>query len=182
MRIAITAAVTTAFLLIRSPSVARASTNDTWAVSTGISELVLLGPVTGAVSTSWDVTARGCLYRAAAWAAGARLSFGPLSPELFARVGTDQRIGSWAPSLGLEVAVSGLPFIDKGDALLAELRKESRKDVVPVYLAMQAIPLRFVLWERLTISLLDLQVGTYVAPFGQFVRLQLGIVSGGLTL
>lgn len=153
-----------------------------WAVTTGLSELLVLGPVSSALSTSWDVTAHGPLFRALAWSAGGRLSFGPVSPEAFARLSAAPKIERWSPSVGVELGVSRRAHDDQGGALLSELREQSRSDLAPLYLAMHAMPLRFVVWRRLSLSALEFQAGTYVAPFGRFVRLQLGFISGGMVL
>lgn len=167
-------------LLSASPISAKAQ--ERWRLATGVSEQLVLGPVSSAASTSWDVMGEGPLHRALTWSAGGRLALGQLSPEGFARLSASPYLGSWEPSLGVELGVGRRAHDDHGGALVSELRDQSRTQLVPVYLAMHAVPLRFALWKRLFVSVLELQVGSYVAPFGRFVRLHLGFVSGGIAL
>lgn len=170
-------------LLVFVPSSAQAvSAAERLALTAGVSELLVLGPVSSALTTSLDVTARGALYRALGWSGGARLGLGPVSPEAFGRLSLRPRLGAWTPAVGLELGLSGRARDDHGDALLSELRAQSRAGLVPLYLALHASPLCFHVRERFVIGALDLQLGSYVAPFGRFVRVQLGIVSAGIAL
>jgi hypothetical protein len=66
--------------------------------------------------------------------------------------------------------------------LLAEARASARRDLTPVYVAVHAVPLRFRAFDRFALSLLELQIGTHVSPFGRYLRLQLGLLGVGVTL
>jgi hypothetical protein len=160
---------------------ARAQTSSL-EVGLGTSALLVLGPMSGSSSFAVDATARGPLARAWQWNAGVRVGVSPPSPELFAGVAIAPRIGAWQPSVGLELGLSTRGDDDAGSALLREARDASRTGLSPVYFAFHGAPLSFWLADDWRFSVLELQLGTHVAPLGRYVRAQLGIVSLGMRL
>jgi hypothetical protein len=149
---------------------------------TGASSLLVLSPVSGRASFALETAAQGPITPAWRWVGGARLGFGPLSPEAFARLAVTPRWHDWMPSAGLELGLSARAGHDSGGALLAEERALSRRDLVPAYVALHAAPLCFQLFGRIRVSVLELQTGTYLSPFGRYVRLQVGLLSAGIAL
>jgi hypothetical protein len=129
-----------------------------------------------------DASVRGPIAGAWQWNVGARLGLSPPSPDLFGGVAISPRLGAWEPSVGLELGFSARGDDDTGDALLREARDASRDGLSPIYSAIQAAPLSFRFGDDLRLSVLELQLGTYVQPLGRYVRAQLGIVSLGVAL
>jgi hypothetical protein len=129
-----------------------------------------------------DLVVEGKVYHALHWAGGARLGFGPVSPEAFARISNVPRSKSWLPAVGLEVGVSDRAQQDTGDVLLAELRSVARDGVFPMYVAFHAVPLRFEVWDTFRLTVLQLTLGTYIAPLGRFTRVEVGVVGVGMVL
>lgn len=151
-------------------------------VAAGSSALLVAGPLSGDASFSLDVAARGTLVGALWWSAGMRLGMAPTSPEGFGRISASPLTGRWQPELGLELGVTGRAHVDSGGTLLEESRAASREGLWPVYLALHATPLRFAFAKRYWLSVLELQIGSHLFPFGRFARGQLGLVSAGVLL
>lgn len=151
-------------------------------LAAGTSALLLLGPVSGESSFSLDLLARGEMVPALWWVGGVRTGLAPLSPELFGRLSAAPRAGVWRPDVGLELGLSRRAHVDTEGALLEESRAVSRERLWPLYLAIHAAPLRFAFAKRYWLSALELQLGTQLAPFGRFVRAQLGLASLGVAL
>ncbi len=151
-------------------------------VYVGPSSLMLLGPVSGEIGWAFDVGVQGPLHATWRWMAGARLAMSPIAPEMFGGVSAQPRFGRWSPSVGVELGLTARGLADQGDRLLMELRDVSSRDLVPLYVALYAAPLRFHVSPRWRLSLLELGVGTHVAPFGRYVRLQLLLAAIGVAL
>lgn len=151
-------------------------------VTGGASSLFVLGPLSGQASTAIDASVTGPISELFAWTGGARLGIGPWSSEGFARVSAALSLGAFAPAAGLELGVSARSDDDSGERLLSDGRAASRKDLFPGYIALHTSPLRFRVFERYRLSVLELQVGTHLAPFGRFVRLNVQLISLGVVL
>jgi hypothetical protein len=120
--------------------------------------------------------------RVVMWGTGARLGFAPALPEFFVRALLAPKMGAWQPAAGLEIGVTARAHFEDGAENFGDIREASRRDVFPVYLALQTMPLRFEVGERFRVSILELQIGTHLAPYGRLVRLQLGLIPAGLSL
>ena len=151
-------------------------------LSGGASSLIVLGPLSGQASTALDVNVTGPISDVFAWSAGARLGIGAWSSEAFGRVTAAVSFGSLAPAAGLELGLSARSDDDSGDKLLIQGRAASREELFPGYVALHAAPLRFRLFERFRLSVLELQVGTHFVPLGRFVRLNLQLISVAVAL
>jgi hypothetical protein len=176
------AMLTSLLLLATGLSAPIPSASSDWELSTGASELMYLSALSGGVSTAAEAAIEGPVHGPLRFAAGARLGFRPVAPELFARLLSCIALESWRPSAGVELGVSARADYESYDGLLGELRRASHRDLVPVYFAFVAAPLHFALSDHWRLNVLELHVGTHIAPLGRYVRLQLGLVSLGLVL
>jgi hypothetical protein len=172
------ASLVAAATLDASPANA-AGAPDAVELSSGVSMLLVLGPVSGTASPAVEAAVHGPIARRFRWAGGVRLGLSPVSPEAFGRFSVAPGDGSWRPTAGIELGIGGRASADGGDALLSELRAQSREHLSPVYAAIHAAPLRFVLSERWRLSVLETELGTQLTPFGRFVRAELAFVSVG---
>jgi hypothetical protein len=148
----------------------------------GAAFLLMLGPLSGSGQASVEASVEGALTSHYAVTAGARLQPSSGAPEAFVRFSSTAQLHAWLPALGLELGATGWSDDDSGGALLAEARASARRDLVPIYVAMHAAPLRFRSFERFSLSFLELQVGTHLSPFGRYLRLQLGLFAVGVVL
>jgi hypothetical protein len=107
---------------------------------------------------------------------------GSLPVEVFARALLSPSLGTWRPSVGPELGLSGLPVvINPRGGLPDDLSRRHAEKLGPAYVALHAAPLRFV-FQRFTASALELQWGTSLNQPGSTLRLQLGLVHLGMTL
>jgi len=148
----------------------------------GTAFLVMLGPLSGSGAATIEASVEGALTSRYAVTAGGRFEAGSGAPEAFVRFASTAQLGAWLPSIGLELGATGWSDNHSGGALLAEARASARRDLTPVYVAVHAVPLRFRAFDRFALSLLELQIGTHVSPFGRYLRLQLGLLGVGVTL
>ena len=151
-------------------------------VSAGASSLLVLGPLSGQVSTAIDASVSGPVVNMFRWTAGARLGLGAWSSEAFGRFSAALSFGTFSPTAGIELGLSARADDDTANKLLSEGRASSREQLVPAYVALHAAPLRFALFERYRLSALELQIGTHFVPFGRFVRLNVQLISIGVAL
>jgi hypothetical protein len=151
-------------------------------ISGGASSLIVLGPLSGQASTAIDASLSGPITDVFAWSAGARLGIGAWSSEAFGRVTAAVGLGLLSPAAGIELGFSARSDDDSGDKLLADGRASSREDFFPGYIAIHTSPLRFRLFERFRLSVLDFQVGTHFVPLGRFVRLNVQLISVAVVL
>jgi hypothetical protein len=152
-------------------------------VSAGAPVTGYMSPFSGVASFGIEGAVHGRFGGSFLWGAGGRLGFAPALPEVFARVLlAPPLLGAWQPAAGLEVGVTARAHFDDGAEQFGDIREASRRDVVPVYLALQTMPLRFRVGERFRVSVLEVQIGTHFAPYGRLARLQIGIVSAGISL
>jgi hypothetical protein len=151
-------------------------------VSVGAPATLYLSPFSGASSFSLEGAAHGRVARVFMWGAGMRLGFAPALPEVFGRALLAPSMGAWQPAAGVEIGVTTRAHFEDGAERFGDIREASRRDVVPVYVALQTMPLRFEVGERFRVSILELQIGTHLAPYGRLARVQVGLVSAGLSL
>jgi hypothetical protein len=130
----------------------------------------LEGCVRGVISGPWG------------WQAGGRIGLSPARPELFGGLLVVQEIGSWRPSIGLELGVTSRAKFDEGKGLLRETRKAMDESNSPFYFAVQTAPLSFEFSGWWRASLLEVHVGTHLSHIGRTLRVQLGILSVGAHL
>ena len=176
-------AVLGCLLVVAAASPAAADEDDgPLTVLAGTSYLLMLGPVSGTGGASIEAGVEGGITSRYAYAAGARLELGSGAPEVFARLSGTTRLGAWLPAAGLEMGATCWNDEDSGGALLADARASSRRNFVPVYVAVHTVPLRFQAFEQIALSFLELQVGTHVGPFGRYLRLQVGLLAVGVAL
>lgn len=136
-----------------APAAARAQAADALELSAGVSSLMLLSTFTGNVQHALELTAHGRATRSWWWAAGTRLGFAPMQPEVFVRIDARPEFVSWAPAAGLELGVTARAGKRSGDPLLAELREHSRDARSAFYLAFVAAPLCFRIFDRCRVAL-----------------------------
>lgn len=148
----------------------------------GASSLIVLGPLSGQASAALEASVSGPVAQTFAWTAGARLGLGAWSSEAFGRFSAAPQLGAFLPRAGIELGLSARGDDDSGDKLLSEGRALSREELSPVYVAVHTAPLRFRIFDRYRLSVLELQLGTHVVPMGRFVRVQVGLVSLGVVL
>jgi hypothetical protein len=151
-------------------------------VTAGAPVTLYVSPFSGVSSFGIEGAVHGRFERSFLWGAGARLGFAPALPEVFGRVLLAPLLGAWEPAAGLEVGVTARAHFEDGAEQFGDVREAARRDVVPVYLALQTMPLRFQLGERFRLSVLEVQIGTHFSPYGRLARLQIGIVSAGFSL
>lgn len=151
-------------------------------VTGGASSLLVLGPLSGQLSTAIDAGISGPISSVFRWTGGARLGLGAWSSEVFGRISCAVDLGIVSPAAGIELGISARGDDDTGEKLLLEGRASSRDDLFPGYIALHSSPLRFQVFERFRLSVLELQVGTHLAPFGRFVRLNVQLISLGVVL
>jgi hypothetical protein len=124
---------------------------------------------------------RGSLIAASKWEVGGRLRLAPARPEVFVRVLAAPTFANWEPAAGFEFGVAGRDD-DDGERLLRDLREESAAGVSPIYVAVHAAPLSFRIYDRFRLTALELDVGTHISPIGQVVRLNVGLITAGMSL
>jgi hypothetical protein len=152
-------------------------------VTAGAPVALYMSPFSGVSSFGIEGAVHGRFERFFLWGAGARLGFAPALPEVFGRVLlAPTLLGAWEPAAGLEIGVTARAHFEDGAEQFGDIREASRRDVIPVYLALQTMPLRFQLGERFRVSVLEVQIGTHLSPYGRLARLQIGIVSVGFSL
>ena len=151
-------------------------------LTAGASSLLVLGPLSGQMSTAIDASVSGPLAHVFRWTGGARLGMGAWSSEAFGRLSAALSFGVFSPAAGIELGVSARGDDDTGAKLLAEGRASSREQLFPAYVALHAAPLRFALLEHYRLSVLELQLGTHLTPFGRFARLNVQLISIGVVL
>ncbi|PTL77001.1 hypothetical protein [Vitiosangium sp. GDMCC 1.1324] len=107
---------------------------------------------------------------------------GNLPLEVYARALLSTHLGVWQPAVGPELGLSGVPIIlpPKG-GFPDDLSRQQAEQLGAAYVAVHAEPLRFV-FDRFTVSALELQWGTSLNQPGATLRLQLGLVHVGVTL
>ena len=98
--------------------------------------------------------------------------------ELYAKAALEFRVGAWNPSIGLELGLSGFA-IPPRPAWARERSASVSSSMGPAYIALDVSPLQF-RFAHLRLSLLDLQYGPTLWPFGETARLQLGLVRVGV--
>ena len=150
-------------------------------VAVGASGLLVYGAVSADTSIALEATARGPITPVWGWAAGLRTAVVPLRFEGFGRLELTPELGAWRPLAGLELGLGSRGHYEDGSGIVGELALTSRRDLVPVHVALHTAPLRFGLGERWTISLAELHVGTFIVPAGRYVRLQVGFATIGWT-
>lgn len=105
--------------------------------------------------------------------------------ELYFRAQLVARMGPWAPVVGPQVGLSGLTrhvrLWNSSDNFPDDLAREQERKVGPVYVAMEAAPLRFEVgaWS---VSAFELLLGGSLFPAGGAARLQVGFFSLGRSL
>lgn len=151
-------------------------------VSAGADVLLSVSPYAGATDRIVHAAVHGPIAGSLKWGAGVWLGLGPARPAAFARLLVAPTFGIWEPAAGLELGVAARDDLGDGDKLLRELRASSVADISPFYVAVHTMPLSFRPWERFRFSVLELQVGTPLTPFGRIVRFQVGLVALGVTL
>ncbi len=151
-------------------------------VSVGSSGLLYYAAYSSAASLSLDLTVRGALIDALDVAGGLRLGLGTVRIEGFARVEIAPQLGAWRPATGIELGVTSRAHYEDGSGIVGELARTSRRELAPVYVAIHALPLRFAIDRCWSIGFLELQLGTNLVPAGRYVRLQLGLITLGVSL
>lgn len=107
---------------------------------------------------------------------------GNLPLEVFARALLSTRLGVWRPAVGPELGLSGVPtIVPPRGGLPDDLSRWQSAKLGAAYVAVHAEPLRFI-FDRFTVSALELQWGTTLNQPGATLRLQLGLVHLGVTL
>ncbi|WP_434381767.1 hypothetical protein [Melittangium boletus] len=102
--------------------------------------------------------------------------------EVFVQAQLSARLGPWEPALGPELGVSGFAMLFRSRILVpGELGDLEDARLSPAYVAFVAAPLRFH-FGPVTVSALELNLGTSVPSFGQAIRTQLGLVRLGWVL
>ncbi len=147
----------------------------------GTSGLMYYAPFSTDATLALDLTTRGGLADAWELAGGLRIGLGTVRVEGFARLELAPRIGAWRPATGVELGVTARAHYEDGSGIVGALARTSRQELVPVYVALHTMPLRFALDRCWSLSLLELHLGTNLAPAGRYVRLQVGFVTLGVT-
>ncbi|WP_434386581.1 hypothetical protein [Melittangium boletus] len=107
---------------------------------------------------------------------------GALPLELYAQALLSPARGVWRPAVGLELGVSGLPIVlPPTGGFPDDLPELQSASLAPVYLAVQAQPLRFV-HRAWSLSALEVQWGTPINAPGAALRVQLGLLHLGVEL
>jgi len=151
-------------------------------LSLGAGGLVYLSPYAGWAGGAVTLAVQRRFLDAVEWGVGTRLGFSPARPEYFGRLLAAPRFTHWEPSVGLEVGLSTRDDLARGGKLLSEIRERSLDSVSPIYFAWRATPLRWRVSDRWSLSALELQVGTHIAPMGRVARAEIVALSVGVTL
>lgn len=101
--------------------------------------------------------------------------------EVFLQARLRARVGPWEPMVGPELGLSGLSVLYRRIIPAEGEDPKEQSRLSPVYLAIGAAPLRF-RFGRFTVSALEFHVGTISFPHNSAVRLQLGLLHGGIQL
>lgn len=118
--------------------------------------------------------------------AGARVDFALNASsesliEGFARGLLTTRIKAWAPLLAIEVGMSGTTRAAQYTSDAGTLFRAEKSIRGPMYVAMHTELLRFFV-DRITISALAFDVGTYLPQPGAFLRVRLDYLTVGVRL
>jgi hypothetical protein len=124
---------------------------------------------------------RGNIRGPMQWQAGLRLGLNPVLPEGFARLLVVQKVGKWQPSAGIELGLTKRAYFDDGEALLRESREAMRTDINSLYISGHAAPLSFKVADAWRISVMELDIGTHLSHIGRTIRVQVYLVSVGIT-
>ncbi len=149
-------------------------------VSAGVSTLATQHVFSYALEPALEVGAGWRVREGWVLGLGARLGLGPVLPEGYVRLSAAPDLGRWAPSLGLELGLSARTEFPEGDALLRETREAAEEGVGAGYVAVRAEPLSF-RWARWRVSVLEVHVGTHLQDPGRTLRVQLGLLTVGVT-
>jgi hypothetical protein len=128
-----------------------------------------------------EVAVEGRVRRAFTLGAGTRLWLAAGQPEAFLRAAAAPTFGDWRPALGLELGLTAAPTFGEGDLMLRETRAAMEEGIGPWYVAFHATPLRWRLGRRWLVSVLELTLGTHLAHLGRTSRIQLGLLSVGVS-
>lgn len=151
-------------------------------VSTGVSMLLYQSVFSYQESIAFETALRGHIVSSWDWQIGARLGFTPVLPEGFVRLLAAPEIGAWRPSVGFELGFTNRARFEEGEKLLRETRAATERDISLFYIAGHATPLSFKIWNRWRVSVLELHIGTHIGHTGRTARVQIGIVSVGVTI
>jgi hypothetical protein len=150
-------------------------------VSLGSSGLLYYAAFSADPSISLDATARLPIDPSWGIAAGLNVALAPARLDGFGRLEVTPAIGIWRPVAGFELGLTSRGHYEDGSGIVGELARSSRRDLVPLYGAIVAAPLRFEITQRWTVSIAELRLGTHLDPAGRYVRLQLGFIMLGVT-
>ncbi|HEX5751789.1 MAG TPA: hypothetical protein VFZ09_36555 [Archangium sp.] len=102
--------------------------------------------------------------------------------ELFVQAQLTARFGFWEPSVGPELGLTGFARLDRRLPFPSvQLYQQEDADVGPLYVALNASPLRF-RFGMFLVNAMELQVGTSTPPLGVTTRLYLGLLRLGVAL
>ncbi|OJT19752.1 hypothetical protein BO221_36040 [Archangium sp. Cb G35] len=101
--------------------------------------------------------------------------------EVFLQARLRARVGPWEPSVGPELGLSGMSVLYRRIIPAEGEDPQEQSRLSPFYFAIGAAPLRFH-FGRFTVSALEFHVGTVSFPHNSAVRLQLGLLHGGIQL
>ncbi len=158
------------------------STRHGFEVSTGLSLCIYQSVVSMDQSTALETSIRGIPGGPLNWQAGFRFGLSPVLAEAFIRGLATMRNGNWQPAIGLELGYTRRAHFSEGKKLMRELRDVTGTDISPVYAAVTTAPLSFLFGDRWRFSFLELQVGTHLSHIGRTMRVQVGVITAGVTL
>ena len=102
--------------------------------------------------------------------------------ELFVQAQLTARFGFWEPSVGPELGLSGFAKLDPRLPFPSvQLYQQEDADVGPLYVALNASPLRF-RFGMFLVNAMEFQVGTSAPPLGVTTRTYLGLLRLGVAL
>ena len=101
--------------------------------------------------------------------------------EAFARADLQAPMGSWEPTVGLELGVSRIAQLTRRMRISWPIFSKEEARFGPVYFTVRAAPLRFRL-GRFVLGGPELQAGPSGPPFGSLYRLQLTLARVEMSL
>jgi hypothetical protein len=152
-------------------------------ISAGFSALLLQSYLFNHAGLAVDASIDGAIGTGWSWSLGGRLGLGPSLPEGFARVAAAPTVGRWMGTAGIELGFTARTRYDTGLGGVAQaLRAQAQREASPIYLAVHTAALRFRVWERWRISLLEVHIGSHLWRSGEHIRLQVGLFQIGRML